>query len=84
MKDYDPINQSSCLIYWCGNNLYGWAISQKFLVNGFKWRNYKFNFYEDFIQRYYENRDKRYIFEVNVDYPRELQKAHKEIPFLLK
>ena len=37
MKDYDKNKESSYLEYWDVNNLYGWAISQKLLVDGFKW-----------------------------------------------
>ena len=37
MKDYDKTKEWSYLKYWDVNNLYGWAMSQKFPVNG--WRN---------------------------------------------
>ena len=37
MKDYDKNNESLYLIYWDVNNLCGWAMSQKLLVNYFKW-----------------------------------------------
>ena len=36
MKDYDQNKESSYLNYWDVNNLYGWAMSQKFPVNNFK------------------------------------------------
>ena len=36
MKNYDKNNESSYLKYLDANNLYGWAISQKLLKNGFK------------------------------------------------
>ena len=36
MKDYDKNEKPSYLKYWNINNLYGWAISQKFPVNDFK------------------------------------------------
>ena len=37
MKNYDKNIMSSYLMYLDVNNLYGWAISQKCPVNGFKW-----------------------------------------------
>ena len=37
MKNYDKDVISSYLMYLDANNLYGWAISQKLPVNGFKW-----------------------------------------------
>ena len=37
MKKYDKNNESSYLKYLDANNLYGWPMSQKLLVNGFKW-----------------------------------------------
>ena len=37
MKNYDKNIESSYLMYLDANNLYGWAISQKLPVNGFKW-----------------------------------------------
>ena len=36
MKNYNKNIESSYLMYLDGNNLYGWAMSQKLPVNGFK------------------------------------------------
>ena len=36
MKNYDKNIESSHLMYLDANNLYGWAMSQKLPVNGFK------------------------------------------------
>ena len=52
MKNYDKTNESSYINYLDANNLYGWGMSQKLLVNSFNWvkqkRLSKFN--EDFIK----------------------------------
>ena len=37
MKDYNINKVSSYLKYWDVKNLYGWTISQKISVNGFRW-----------------------------------------------
>ena len=84
MKNYDKNNESSYLKYLIANNLYGWAMSQKLPVNGFKWvkeeRLSKFN--EEFIKKYDENSNTGYFFEVDIDYPKELFNFHKDLPFL--
>ena len=58
MKNYNKNIESSYLIYLDANNLYGWAMSQKLPVNGFKWVNDLSRFNEDFIKNYNENSDK--------------------------
>ena len=50
--------------------------------DGFKWRNNKFSYYNEFIQSYDEHSNKRSILEVDVIYPKELQKTHISLPFL--
>ena len=71
-------------MYLDANNLYGWAMSQKLPVNGFKWveksRLSRCN--EIFIKNYNENSDKGYFPEVDVDYPKELFNLHKDLLFL--
>ena len=37
MKNYDKNIESSYLIYLDANNLYGWTMSQKLRINGFRW-----------------------------------------------
>ena len=36
IENYNKDNESSYIQYWDKNNLYGWAISQKVMVNSFK------------------------------------------------
>ena len=82
MKNYDKNNESSYIEYLDANNLYGWAMSQKLPVNGFKWENDLSRFNERFIKNYNENSDIGYFLEVDIDYPKELFNLHKDLPFL--
>ena len=47
--------ESSYIEYLDANNLYGWAMSQKLPINGFKWTKNLSKFNEDFIKKNYEN-----------------------------
>ena len=81
MKNYNNNEESSYIQYLGANNLYGWAMSKKLPVNGFKWiDNNEIN--EDFIKNYDENNDKGYIFEIDVKYPKRLHELHSDLPFL--
>ena len=82
MKNYDKNNESSYLNYLDANNLYGWTMSQKLPINGFKWVKNLSKFNEDFIKKYDENSDKEYFLEVDIEYPRTLFNSHKDLPFL--
>ena len=72
MKNYNKDIESSSLMSLDGNYLYGWKMSQKFRVNGFKWKD------KDFIKNYNENSDKGYILEVDVEYPKSLLNLHSK------
>ena len=63
------------------NNLYGWAMSQKLSIKGFKWVEKLSKFNERFIKSYNENSDKGYSLEVDVEYARKLRFLHKDFPF---
>ena len=85
MQNYNNNEESSYIQYLDANNLYGWAMSKKLHVNGFKWldtseTSNKIN--EDFIKNYHENNDKGYILEVDVKYPKRLHELHSDLPFL--
>ena len=81
MKNYNNNEESSYIQYLDANNLYGWAMSKKLPVNGFKWiDNNEIN--EEFIKSYNENDNKGYILEVDVKYPKRLHKLHSDFPFL--
>ena len=72
MKKYDENEESSSLEYLDANNLYGWEMIQPLPVNGFKFIRNASKIDEDFIKNYDEDSDKRYMFEVDVEYPKNL------------
>ena len=81
IQNYNNNEESSYIQYLDTNNLYGWAMSKKLPVNGFKWLDSdKIN--EDFIKNYDENNDKGYVLEVEVKYPKRLHELHSDLPFL--
>ena len=95
MKNYNNNEESSYIQYLDANNFYGWAISKKLPVNGFKWidnnktaepssleRSAKHVINEEFIKNYNENDNKGYILEVDVKYPKTSHELHSDLPFL--
>ena len=51
MENYNKNIESSYIKYLDANNLYGWAMSQKLPINGFKWTKNLSKFNEDFIKK---------------------------------
>ena len=82
MQDYDKNKESSCLHYWDVNNLYGWAMSQKLLVNNFDWIKNISQFNEDVIKNYNEDGGEGYFLEVDVQYIEKLHELHNDLSFL--
>ena len=81
MKNYDEKEESSYIQYLDANNLYGWEMSQKLPVSGFKWEKDRLKFTKKFIKNYDEDSDKEYIPEVDVEYPENLHDLHSDLPF---
>ena len=71
------------IVKYCDvNNLYGWAMSQKFPVNIFKWIEEASQFNEDFIKSYNEESDEGHFLEVGLQYPKKLEEIHNDLQFL--
>ena len=81
LKNYDEKEESSYIQYLDANNLYGWTMSQKLPVRGFKWKKNMLKFTKEFIKNYHEDSDKGYILEVDVKYPKKLHNLHSDLPF---
>ena len=58
MKKYDKNKESAYIQYLDANNLFGWAMSQKLPVNGFKWIKNVTEIDKKFIKNYDEDSDK--------------------------
>ena len=82
MNNYNKDVISLYLMYLGANNLYGWAMSQKLPVNGFKWVEKLSRLNERFVQNYNGNGDIGYFPKVDIDYSEKLFNLHKDLPFL--
>ena len=78
-KTYSKNDDNNTIMYWDGNNLYGWAIIQPLLVSDFKFLSEKeinrFNL--DSID---ENSSMGYILECDLEYCKELHDLHNDYP----
>ena len=82
MKDYDKDEEESFLEYLDVNNLYGSAMSEPLPVNGFDWMEHMSKIDEDFIKNCHKDSGKGYIFDVDVEYPKNLYDLHSDLPLL--
>ena len=79
MKDYNPDKPSTYIQYLDANNLYGWAMSQSLPTHGFKWMKEPtiekvMKILEDMnhSMKNPSKHKKGYIFEVDLEYPKDL------------
>ena len=82
MKDYEKHKESSYLKCWVVNNLYGWAMPQKLLVNNFLWIEDTFQLNEDFTKTYIEESDEGHFLKNDSQYPEKLYELHNDLLFL--
>ena len=79
VEGYDPEKPSSHILYLDANNLYVWAMSQPLPTGAFRWE-------EDYEQLaktiaiYPADDLEGFIYEVDLEYLKELHKAHNAYP----
>jgi hypothetical protein len=79
IPNYDPFSESSFIMYFDANNLYGHAMSRPLPYGGFKWVE---NPEQIIISELVEDSDIGYVFEVDIEYPKELHRIYNDLPFL--
>ena len=82
MKNYEKNKKLSYIQYWDVNNSYGWTMLQKRTVNNLEWIEDVSQLNEDFIKSYNKESDKRYFFEIDVQFTKKLPGPHSDLPFL--
>ena len=78
LSDYNPKEETSYIMYYDANNLYGWAMSQPLPIGKFEWCLVFPTLHQ--IRRWRSNRKIGYILEVDLDYPEELHDEHNAYP----
>ena len=82
MKDlYNPDEKSIHLQYLGANNLYGLAIVENLPTHRFLWKKIE-DFTPEKIDELAKKDKQGYILEVDVEYSKELNENHNELPFL--
>ena len=77
LKSYDPKQESKHFIYLNANNLYGCAMSLKFLpTSSFKRIDPK----EFDLNKYTSNSSKGWAVKLDFEYPKELRELHNDYP----
>ena len=84
MKNYDQNIESTYLKYLDVNILYGWAMSQKLPVSGFKWIENKSQFDKDLIKSYNQDSGEGHFLEVDGQYPEKMRDLHYDLQSLPK
>ncbi|XP_055308053.1 uncharacterized protein LOC129572153 [Sitodiplosis mosellana] len=79
MDNYNPNKETSYIMYLDANNLYGHSMMQHLPHNNFQWSDVKFD--RETILNLKDDADIGYVFEVDLDYPKELHDLHNDYPF---
>ena len=81
-SEYDSSRPTSYLQYLDANNLYGWAMSQALPTREFRWIKFGNRNPSTIIEELVARKDRGYLLEVDVAYPRELHDYHNDLPFM--
>ena len=79
IKDYNPDEPGSHIIYLDANNLYGWAMTQHLPTGGFRWMT-RNEIDKTNLEKYNDTNTKGLILEVVMKYPEELHDLHNDYP----
>ena len=78
VTDYNPTEDTTYLMYYDVNNLYGSVMMQHLLYGGFEWVD---NVEQDFPWNVADDSEIGYILEVDLDYPQHIPDSYKDLPF---
>ena len=82
-SEYDPNRPTRYLQYLDANNLYGWVMSQPSPTGGFRWVEFvEDNDSKTIVNELSKRKDRGYLLEVDVAYPRKLHDNHNDLPFI--
>ena len=81
-SEYDKSKPTKYLQYLDANNLYGWAMSQSLPTGGFRWIKLGDRNPKTIVEELVDKKDRGYLLEVDVAYPRELHDSHNDPPFM--
>ena len=81
-SEYDKSKPTKYLQYLDANNFYGWAMSQPLPTREFRWIELGDRNPKTIVEELVEKRDRGYLLEVDVAYPRELHDSHNDLPFM--
>ena len=82
-SEYDPSRPTRYLQYLDANNLYGWAMSQPLPTGGFHWVEFdEGKDSKSIVNELAKRKDRGYLLEVDVAYPRKLHDYHNNLPFM--
>ena len=82
-SEYDPSKPTNFLQYLDANNLYSWAMSQLLPTGKFRWVELRKDWnLKTIVEELMMKKDRGYLLEVDVAYPRELHDYHNDLLFM--